>query len=386
MFRKAVFVLWTVVCLGALPAAAADKADKGEKADKVEKGGKVVLRLPGGRLLRAAEHGTLQAESFIPAARETFELVALPKQQVAVKSPDCRWLVSDGRDGHTPRLESGPAGPGRDATFELVAAGAGRFALRSWISGEVLAFDPPAGPPKAKATAGTLPRRTVEVYRIRELPAILETVLPAAVRAIVGEELSGKEYDKTRKHKIEKYVDLPDPTLKDLKRTKRHQVLGLTEEYRVQAKLDGQPDFQMPAMPLLAGCGEGECGLMLFAVEARLPVQGRVQYQVQGAASASTGYRTTVRLSAVAEVPLERRGKDLTVGSPVVLDLSVSLAHLRLSNDLLEAVHRQVERYVNHELEHNEGRLREQANKALKKALSAHEVRIPLAGYLGLTL
>jgi nitrogen-specific signal transduction histidine kinase len=52
----------------------------------------------------------------------------------------------------------------------------------------------------------------------------------------------------------------------------------------------------------------------------------------------------------------------------------------------LEAVHRQVERYVNHELEHNEGRLREQANKALKKALSAHEVRIPLAGYLGLTL
>ena len=39
---------------------------------------------------------------------------------------------------------------------------------------------------------------------------------------------------------------------------------------------------------------------------------------------------------------------------------------------------------MNHELRHNEGRIRDQAGQALKKAVSGHEVRIPLAGYLGL--
>jgi hypothetical protein len=113
-------------------------------------------------------------------------------------------------------------------------------------------------------------------------------------------------------------------------------------------------------------------------------VQGRVQYKVADAASVSTGYHATVRLSAVAEVPLEHRGKDVAVGAPAVLDLSVSVAHLKLSNDLLEAARRQIERYVNHELRENDERMREKANESLKKALSKHEVRIPLVGYLGL--
>jgi hypothetical protein len=165
---------------------------------------------------------------------------------------------------------------------------------------------------------------------------------------------------------------------------KQHQVLGLTEESRVQARLDGHADIRIPAMPVLASCAEGGSGLMLVAVEAALPVQGRVQYRVPGAVSASTGYHVTVLLSAVAEVPLGRSGTDVTVGSPTVLDLNVSLSRLKLSNDLLEAVRREVERFVNRELRHNEGRIREQANRAIDKAISAHEVRIPLLGYLGL--
>ena len=123
-------------------------------------------------------------------------------------------------------------------------------------------------------------------------------------------------------------------------------------------------------MPVLVSFAEGGSGLLLISVEAALPVQGRVQYQVPGAVSASTGYHTTILLSAVAEVPLGRSGKDLTVGSPTVLDLNVSLSHLKLSNDLLEAVRREVERFVNHELRHNEGRIREQANRAIDKAIS----------------
>ena len=123
---------------------------------------------------------------------------------------------------------------------------------------------------------------------------------------------------------------------------------------------------------------------MLFAVQASLPVEGHVQYKVPDAASASTGYHTTIRISAVAEVALEHSGKDVTIGSPVLLNLDISLAHLKLSNDLLDAVRRQIERYVNHELRHNEAAMREKANQSLKKALSSHEVRIPLIGYLGL--
>lgn len=54
------------------------------------------------------------------------------------------------------------------------------------------------------------------------------------------------------------------------------------------------------------------------------------------------------------------------------------------SVQVLEAVHRQIERYVNRELRHNEGRVREEANRAIGKAISSHEFRIPLLGYLGL--
>ena len=84
---------------------------------------------------------------------------------------------------------------------------------------------------------------------------------------------------------------------------------------------------------------------MLLAVEARLPFAGHVQYKLPDVASASTGYRATVQLSAVAEVRLQRSGEDVKLGSPAVLDLRVSLEHLKLSNDLLEAVRRQIERW-----------------------------------------
>ena len=72
-----------------------------------------------------------------------------------------------------------------------------------------------------------MPPGTVEIYRIRELPAILQTALPAVIRGLAATELEGKQYDQGQKHKVEKYVRLPDPTLKDLGRMKSHQVRGL---------------------------------------------------------------------------------------------------------------------------------------------------------------
>ena len=219
---------------------------------------------------------------------------------------------------------------------------------------------------------------------MRELPSILGTAVPAALRTLAVEELAGKQYDKTQTHKTEKYVDLPDPTLNDLKRKKRHKVISVTEEYRVAAQLDGEADIRIPAMPYLASYAKDGPGVILLAVEARLPVRGHVQYKQPDLVSASTGYRAAIQLSAVAEVRLERAGGDVKFSPPEVLDLSVSFARLDLSNDLLEAVHREIKKVINHELRHNEGRIRQQANHALQKAMSSREVRIPLLGYLGL--
>ena len=224
----------------------------------------------------------------------------------------------------------------------------------------------------------------MEIYRIGELPAILQTAMPAVIRALAAEELAGKQYDKTQKHETEKYVDLPAPTLKDPKRTKRHKVIGITEEYRVQAQLDGQADIRIPAMSFLANYADGGPGLILLAVDASLPVRGRVQGKVPDVASVSTGYRMTVQISAVAEVAARHAGNDVTFDPPEISDLHVSVSRLEFSNDLLEAGRRQIRRLVNHELAHNEERIRQSANHALQKAMSSREVRIPLLGYLHL--
>ena len=67
-----------------------------------------------------------------------------------------------------------------------------------------------------------------------------------------------------------------------------------------------------------------------------------------------------------------------------MLDLHVSFARLDLSNDLLETMHREIKQVINRELRHNEGKIRQQANNALQKAMSSRDVRIPLLGYFGL--
>ena len=250
MCRKTLLSLCAVLplaaLLAALPGAAAEK---------------VVLRTAGGRFLHAAEDGTLRAESFVPGDKETFALVSRGKQQIALKGPGGRWLVPDARDGRTPRLGGAAAEPGDRETFQLVPAGANRFALRGHGSSALLVFDPAdARPPDPRRPPARRLRETVEIYRVRELPAILQTALPAALHALAAEELAGKQYDKTQTHKTEKYVDLPDPTLKDLKRTKRHKVISVTEEYRVQAQLDGQADVRIPAMLFLGQLCEGRPG------------------------------------------------------------------------------------------------------------------------------
>ena len=211
---------------------------------------------------------------------------------------------------------------------------------------------------------------------------MFHTAVSVTVQALAAKELTGKQYDQTRTHETNKYVELPAPTLKDPKRTKRVQVLGLTEEYRVQARLDGQPDIRIPHMLRLVNYADGGLGMVLVALDASLPVTGHVQGRVPNVASASTGYRAAIQLYAVVEVLVRRSGNDVTFGPYTVPELRVYVSRLNFSNDLLDAGHRLVRRFINYELDRNEDRLRRSANESLEKAISSQEVRIPLLGYL----
>ena len=100
----------------------------------------------------------------------------------------------------------------------------------------------------------------MEICKIRELSAMLQINLRALIGGLAVAELVGKQYDQTQTRKVEKYIRLPDPTLKEPGRMKRHQVLGLSEESRVQAKLEGSPDIQNPRHAALGELRGGQIG------------------------------------------------------------------------------------------------------------------------------
>ena len=350
---------------------------------------KVAIRV-GGRFLRVAEQGNVRPDRLVPGGSEMFQLIARGKDQIALRAPGGRLVVPAGGDGRLLRASSFPLQPGPQETFRLVPVGENRFALgllgrQGFVVVDPAAAKPPsAKPPSAKPGPGPGPREIVEIYRLDEVPAAIRTALLAGLTGLATEELRDKEYDKTRTHKIEKYVDLPAPTWDDLTRTKRRQVVGMVEEYRLQAALDGKMDIRVPQMPYLRPYGPSGPGLLLVAVEARLPVHGRVRYRLADVLSGSTGYWTTVQLRAVAEVTARRSGVDVVLSPPRILDLNVSLAKLVLSNDLLDAVRRQVEQVINRELRQNVEHIRQKANRSLEKATGGREFRLPFAGYLGL--
>ncbi len=223
----------------------------------------------------------------------------------------------------------------------------------------------------------------MQIFRVRPLPAVLQNTLSGTVATLAAEELAGKQYDQTRTEHTKKQIELPAPTLKDPKRKTKVQVLAMTEEYRVQARLDGKPEIHIPAMLYLAAYADGGPSLVLVAVDAKLPVSGHVQGKIHDAGSAGTGYRAAIRLSAVAAVELRRAGGDVALGPCTVSELRVSFARLDLSNDLLEAARRPIKNFINRELHRNEDRLRQSANQSLQKAISSRNVKIPLLGYLG---
>lgn len=353
----------------------------------------VVLRTADGRFLRAEADYTLRPETFVPGEKETFELVSRGEKQVALKASDGRWLAPHPRDGRTPCLTAAWPEPSRWTTFELAPAGENGFAFRSLAFGGMLVFDPGAKPNAKRDSPQTSteksgqspkPAETIALFCPRPLPSVLQTIVPGVVNRLSDEELAGKQYDKSWRHKTEQSIKVPDPTLKNPLQLKRQHLYAVVEESSVQARLDGKTDVRIPTALYLAGRPEKKQGVILLAVEARLPVRGRVQYKMLNVGSASTNYFATVHLYAVAEVPVRQTKGDVTFSPPVLKRLDLALSDLKLSNDVLHALRGPIERTINGELRRNEARIRGQAGKSLAKALSSKDVKIPLLGYLKL--
>ena len=288
---------------------------------------KLAVRAANGRFLHVCDDGVLRAESSLPLDRETFDLASVGKDEIAIKGPGGRYLVSDRKDARVLRLGTAIADPGDRETCRLVPVEGQRFAI--WPRGYSI---PPLSKPGATLPFNGAKADTMEVYRVRPLPDLLQTAVSVTVQALTTQELTGKQYDKTGTHETNKYVNVPTPTLMDPKRKIRVQVLGVTEEYRVEAQLDGKPDIRIPAMLYLANYAEGGPGLILVAIDARLPIIGHVHGKVPDVVSASTGYHATIQLSATVEIRVQRSGNGVTCGPYAVSDLHVSFSRLEFSD------------------------------------------------------
>lgn len=284
-------------------------------------------------------------------------------EQVALRTANGRFLQA-AADGS---LRPGGLLPGLRGTFELVARDKDRTTLKD-SSGRVL---------------GTADK--ADVFRVSELPGTLQSALAAGARGLLVQEVAGKEYSKVESNLKEKYIELPAPTLRDPRATKRHRILTVREEIHLSAALDGPPDLRITAMPYLRGVeGAAGRGILLFAGDATLPVRGRVKYVVPGAIAAATGFRATVYIAVVGEMQAEKKDDEVSLSAPQLREVRVELRSLDLGNDLLHLAREPIREAINREVEKNRQRIYDEANKALRKAVEPRHIRNPLLRFVEL--
>ncbi len=341
----------------------------------------IVLRATTGRFVRGGADGSLRTDGILPGALGTFELVPRGDEQFELGAGDGRFLVRVSENNAPHKSGSVRFQTDERGAFEWIPFGGNRAAVRDCDTSSFIRFD---GRPPAPGGEGVGPsdQEIVEVYRAGEIPDALRTALAVAVRELAGAELADKPYHRVRSRTEEKFVDLPAPTLRNLRRTKKVRVLRLTHEYHLRAELDGPLEIAITRMPHLRGYFDDEAALLMFAVEARVPVRGRVRYKIPDALSASVGYRAVVEIDAVGQVRLERPPEGSEVDPAELLDLNVRLRSLELSNDVLRVVRREIEKLANDEIRDRKDRIREKANQSIRKAIQSRAFRHPLLGYL----
>jgi hypothetical protein len=374
----------TLVWIAAVPLvwaglAAADEPD--EQGEKVEK---VALRASDGRFLRAGDDGRVVPRLFWPGERETFELVEGAEGRIALKTPDGRFLVAAGRDGRTLRAAAGD--PGGRGSFLAVPGEGNRVGLKTAGPGPLVTVAPGEEKPSEDGwrPSPEVPgeHQALEIYHVGEMPAPIRLTLALAIQTLAAKELVDEEYDKTRSKLKRRYVELPAPTLRDPGRKKRHKVFAMREETRLVAKLDGTPKIRVVEMPYLKDRRDPEVGLLMFVVEAEIPVQGHARYKVPEAWSASTGFRATAAIHAVAELRARRTGDRVSLDPPKVLDVRAEVCKLDLSNDLLNTARAAIEDLINHELRDRHDKIVAEANEEIAEAVQSQEFRVPLLDLL----
>jgi hypothetical protein len=364
----------------AAPSAAAPKIT----AAAAEKPIPVAIRVAGGRFLRVGEHGALVADRLYPVESERFDLLDLRNGAIALRSPRGRLLAAQPTDARKVLAASPRSEPSEWETFTLVGVDGNRVGLRAKGFREFVRFAPAPDKPPADAKPREKPdaSETIEIFQAAEFPEAFRNLVASTARSIAASEVGQKEYHKNAVRRHETFMKLPSPTADDLLRTKRQRVASVTDEYEIRAALDGPLQIEFRHMPYLKGYRERGTARLLFDVRATAPILGHVRYHVQNVLGASTGFRTTARLVLIGELAVTKKEAKLTFSSPTALDLSVELTHLDLSNDVLHAARKPIEDIANHELGRNHDRIRDQANKALAKALKTRELESPILRYL----
>lgn len=330
----------------------------------------VVLRTPRGLFLRTAEDRTLRADRWLPGERETFHLLPLPDTAFAVQAFDGRLLWAEGPDARRLRADSPRADPGERETFVATAVAPGQAGWKPRGYREFIVFDPESLKPSPPTPPGKpRPGETVEVFRLTQVPPPMLATLSTALASLVTAELADKPYQTSQTRKHEQFIDVPAPTLKNLRQTRRVQVLATEEQYQLTAQLNGPPETQFTHLSLLKTAERPGLSVMLFALDARFPVRGRVQYRVPKVVDASTAYRTTVKIRLIGELQWEKSGDTLTLRPAAVRDVRIELGQIEISNDVLQVFHRQIRELINHEIGKNQPRIESQANEALTKAV-----------------
>ncbi|MFZ5828859.1 MAG: fascin domain-containing protein [Planctomycetota bacterium] len=345
-------------------------------------GEKVALRLSDGRFLALSQDGWLRPGSFAPAEAERLDLETLAEGRVALRSsaghlitpvaPDGRWLHVDTPDAQL---------VDRHKLIVLPTEG-NRVAMRSHVAPMPVHFDLRARPQFGARAEQPLPHETVAIYRVSDVPAAIQMLLVPLITAAAENELKGKEYDRTRTKKIERYVEVWSPALNNLRHKKRHRILATEEQQRVQAALEGKPEIRITQLSYLRGRQEPGEALLMFAVSAKVPFRGAIGYKIPKVIDTTIRFLATAQIELVGEVRAEKRGKELVLHPPEVRDIGIELDLRHFSNDLLDAAREPIEDVANREIRANEGRIRDQANKALAKAVDAQEFRHPLLKYL----
>ncbi len=324
----------------------------------------VVMRTSSGRFLQLAE-GRLTAQRLLPGDDETFQLIADANGGTLWKSRDGHSVVSS---GVSTAAES----------IRLIQLDGNRAALQV-DDGSFVVLDPRrAGGDDSLPTDRPRPDQTAELFRLGHVPAVIQTALARLLRAEVVDEIGDKPYEKVRTRKKRRYIELPAPTIREPKRTKRHRVLSVTEEYHIRAQLTGPPQIRVVDMPYLQGYYEAAAGSLMFRIDAKLPLEGRVRYKIPDLLSASTGFRTSVEITATGEIRLQQSGQGTSLKTPELIDLSVAVGSLDVSNDALSLVREPLEDFVNEELRDQRERIREKANRSIRKAIDQGDFRIPL--------